>query len=506
MINYFPVSFKSTILRTYFSLRSRAVERFRRHPAATQREQLERLLRECAHTAFGQRYGFGGIRTPEAFAQRVERFDYDTFRPYIDRMLAGERDVTAPGRVRWFARSSGTTSDRSKYLPVTDASLRRCHTRGLRDVATFYVGQYPSTRVFEGKTLTLGGSCSAHDGVVAGDLSALLVERTPFWSGWFRAPRRATALLSDFDEKVERICRECASEPITAFAGVPSWNLALMRRMVECTGRRNLCEVWPRLELFAHGGVGFEPYRAAFRELIPSDGMHYMETYNASEGFFAIADDASRDDMLLMLDYGTYYEFRDGDEVVPLEGVRCGGRYALLISSCNGLWRYEPGDVVEFTATDPYRIRVAGRTRQFINAFGEELVMENAERAVTAAAAAAGAVVAEYTAAPRYMTLRERGAHEWIVEFHRAPERYETFAGALDRELMRLNSDYEAKRRSTMAPPVLHVVPAGTFDRWMLRRRKNKVPRLSNDRRVLEDVLATMVPRGEAAGVRTATE
>ena len=242
----------------------------------------------------------------------------------------------------------------SKYLPVTDVSLWRCHTRGLRDVATLYVGQYPSTQVFEGKTLTLGGTCSKSGGIVVGDLSALLVERTSFWSGWFRTPRRETALLADFDEKVERICRECASERVTAFAGVPSWNLALLRRMVEYTGRRNLCEVWPHLELFAHGGVGFEPYRAAFRELIPSAGMHYMETYNASEGFFAIADDASRDDMLLMLDYGTYYEFRDGDEVVPLEGVQAGRRYAMLISSCNGLWRYELGDVVEFTGTKHY--------------------------------------------------------------------------------------------------------------------------------------------------------
>lgn len=496
------MSFKSTILRTFFSLRSRSVERFRRHPAQTQRKQLERLLRENAQTEFGRRYDFATIRTPEEFARRVDRFDYGSFKYYIDRMMSGRADVAAPGRVRWFARSSGTTSERSKFLPVTDVSLWRCHTRGLRDVATFYVGQYPATRVFEGKTLTLGGSCSKQHGIVTGDLSALLVERTPFWSGWFRTPRRETALLQDFEQKVERICRECSGERVTAFAGVPSWNLALLRRMVEFTGRRNLCEVWPRLELFVHGGVGFEPYRAAFRELIPSEEMHYMETYNASEGFFAIADDISRDDMLLMLDYGTYYEFRDGEEIVPLEGVQAGRRYAMLISSSNGLWRYELGDVVEFTSVDPYRIRVAGRTRQFINAFGEELVMENAERAMAAAAAVTGAVVGEYTAAPRYMTLQGRGAHEWIVEFDRAPQNFETFAETLDHELMRLNSDYEAKRRSTMAPPEMHVVPAGTFARWMLRRGKNKVPRLANDRRILEDVLATLTEQGAAAGAQ----
>ena len=471
-------------------MRSRSVERFRRRPAETQRKELERLLRECARTEFGRRYGFGEIRTPEAFAQRVERFDYTSFKPYVERMMAGEADVAAPGRVRWFARSSGTTSERSKYLPVTDVSLWRCHTRGLRDVATLYVGQYPSTRVFEGKTLTLGGTCSKSGGIVVGDLSALLVERTSFWSGWFRTPRRETALLADFDEKVERICRECASERVTAFAGVPSWNLALLRRMVEYTGRRNLCEVWPHLELFAHGGVGFEPYRAAFRELIPSAGMHYMETYNASEGFFALADDPSRSDMLLMLDYGNFFEFRSGDTVVPLEGVECGKVYAMLITSNNGLWRYEIGDTVEFTSTNPYRIRFAGRTRQYINVFGEELIVDNADRALLAACNETGAVVGEYTVAPCYMSLRERGAHEWILEFEREPDSREHFAEALDRELRAVNSDYDAKRRTTLERQRLTVVGHGRFLAWMRARGKNKVPRLVNDRRVADEILA----------------
>jgi len=496
------MSFRSVILRAWFSQRERSIDRFRRRPVETQERMFRRLLRRGRLTEFGDRYDLRHIRSVEQFQSQVETFDYETFKPYVERMMEGVRSVAYPGRVSLFARSSGTTSDRSKYIPVTMESLWWNHTLGMRDVATVFSANYPKSRVFEGKTLTLGGSCSREGRNLVGDLSALLIHETTFWSGWFRAPRTEMAIIPDFDEKVERICRECASERVTAFAGVPSWNLALLRRMVEYTGRRNLCEVWPHLELFAHGGVGFEPYRAAFRELIPSAGMHYMETYNASEGFFAIADDASRDDMLLMLDYGTYYEFRDGDEVVPLEGVQAGRRYAMLISSCNGLWRYELGDVVEFTSTDPYRIRVAGRTRQFINAFGEEVVMENAERAVTVAAEATGAVVSEYTAGPRYMTLHGRGAHEWIVEFGRAPESFDAFVQKLDGELMRLNSDYEAKRRSTMAPPEMHVVPAGTFARWMLRRGKNKVPRLANDRRVLEDVLATTAEQDAAVGVR----
>lgn len=482
-------------------MRSRSVERFRRRPAETQRKELERLLRECARTEFGRRYGFGEIRTPEAFAQRVERFDYTSFKPYVERMMAGEADVAAPGRVRWFARSSGTTSERSKYLPVTDVSLWRCHTRGLRDVATLYVGQYPSTRVFEGKTLTLGGTCSKSGGIVVGDLSALLVERTPFWSGWFRTPRRETALLADFDEKVERICRECASERVTAFAGVPSWNLALLRRMVEYTGRRNLCEVWPHLELFAHGGVGFEPYRAAFRELIPSAGMHYMETYNASEGFFAIAEEPGRQEMLLMLDYGTYYEFLPTDRLgdptaaVPLEGVQTGVNYAMIITNCNGLWRYMIGDTVQFVSTSPYTIRITGRTKHYINAFGEEIVIDNAESAMHDACTATGAEVAEYTVAPVYMEGRSKGAHEWVVEFRTPPVSLPKFTQAVDEGLKRVNSDYEAKRfkDTTLTEPKITVVPAGTFEHWLRAHGKvggqNKVPRLYNDRTYAEELI-----------------
>ena len=456
---------------------------------------FRRLLRRGRMTEFGERYDLRHIRTVEQFESLVATFDYETFKPYIEQMRAGAWNVTWPGRVSLFARSSGTTSDRSKYIPVTRESLWRNHTLGMRDVATVYAANYPRSRVLEGKTLTLGGSCIAEGRNLVGDLSALLIHETKFWSGWFRAPRIETAIIADFDAKCEAICRECTGEHITAFAGVPSWNLALMRRVLEYTGRRNLLEVWPDLEMFAHGGVEFTPYRRSFEELIPSDGMHYMETYNASEGFFAIADDASRNDMLLMLDYGIYYEFRDGEEIVPLEGVRTGRRYAMLITSSNGLWRYELGDVVEFTSTDPYRIRIAGRTRQFINAFGEELIMENAERAIAAAAARTGAVVGEYTAAPRYMTLQGRGAHEWIVEFDRLPEEpgsAERFATILDEELRRVNSDYDAKRSSTMDRLVLHVAPHGTFEGWMLRRGKNKVPRLSNDRRVVEEILNWM--------------
>ncbi|MDE5906709.1 MAG: GH3 auxin-responsive promoter family protein, partial [Alistipes sp.] len=409
------MSLRSTIGKAWFSLRMRAIDDFRRHPLETQERMLRETLRRGRKTAFGHRYALETIRTPEQFAATVPTFDYETFKPWIERMRKGERDVTAPGRVNLFARSSGTTSDRSKYIPVTRESLWHNHTLGMRDLATLVAETNPRTKLFDGKTLTLGGSYRREEGNLAGDLSALLIHETALASRWIRAPKSETATIPDFDRKAEAIARECAKQRIVAFAGVPSWNLALMRRVLEYTGKENLLEVWPELELFAHGGVEFAPYRRSFEKLIPTPRMRYMETYNASEGFFALADDPARNDMLLMLDYGTYYEFRDGEEIVPLAGVQPGRSYAMLITSNNGLWRYEIGDRVEFTSVAPYRIRFAGRTRQYINVFGEELIADNAERALERACAATGAVVAEYSVAPCYMSLEERGAHEWIV-------------------------------------------------------------------------------------------
>ncbi|MCM1151505.1 MAG: GH3 auxin-responsive promoter family protein [Alistipes sp.] len=483
------MSLRSTIGKAWFSHRMRAIDRFRRDPEEAQERMFREALRRGRGTAFGREHALETIRTPEEFRAKVPAFDYESFKPWIERMMAGERDVAAPGRVDLFARSSGTTSDRSKYIPVTRESLWRNHTLGMRDLATLVAEANPRTKLFDGKTLTLGGSCRREGRNLVGDLSALLIHQTALISRGIRAPKSRTATIPDFDRKAEAICRECVGERIVAFAGVPSWNLALMRRVLEYTGKKNLTEVWPELELFAHGGVEFAPYRRSFEALIPAPGMRYMETYNASEGFFALADDPARDDMLLMLDYGTYYEFRTGDEIVPLEGVRAGGTYAMLITSNNGLWRYEIGDRVEFTSVAPYRIRFAGRTRQYINVFGEELIVDNADRALAKACDRTGAVVAEYSVAPCYMSLRERGAHEWIVEFERRPDDPERFAEALDEALRETNSDYDAKRRTTLERQRLTIVTPGTLLEWMRDRGKNKVPRLSNDRRAADDML-----------------
>jgi hypothetical protein len=441
----------------------------------------------------------------EKFQSQVPVRDYEQLFPYIERMRGGEWDVLWSGETRWFARSSGTTGAKSKYIPVTSDGLRDCHLQGPRDCIAFNAQRYPNTGIYGGKTLTLGGSRRIEregEHAMTGDLSAIMIENTPRAADLWRVPKRETALLSDFEQKVERICRECARRDVRSLAGVPSWNLVMLRRVLEYTNKSNILEVWPRMELFIHGGVNFAPYRDVYRQLIPSDGMHYMETYNASEGFFGIADEFG-DDMLLMLDYGMFYEFLptahldDPSKAVPIEGVRTGVNYAMIITSSGGLWRYMIGDTVQFTSCSPYRIRVSGRTRQYINAFGEEVIVDNAERALLAACRETGAEVAEYTAAPVYMELDTKGAHQWVVEFGRQPAGgVEAFAAALDRALTGVNSDYEAKRwrDTTLLEPVVVAVPPGTFLQWMAARGKtggqNKVPRLSNDRTYVEEILS----------------
>jgi hypothetical protein len=493
------------ILGAAFASRLGAVDRFRRHPAEVQHEQLRGLSAKGSSTAFGRDHGMQRGWSIEKFQSQVPVRDYEAFFPYIERARLGEKGVLWPGETRWFARSSGTTGAKSKYIPVTRDSLWQSHMQGPKDCIAFNVDRHPDTRVYGGKTLTLGGSRRIEregENALTGDLSAILIENIPDFANHWRVPRTETALLPDFEQKVERICRECSCEDVRSLAGVPSWNLVMLKRLLEYTGKNNLLEVWPRLELFIHGGVNFAPYREVYRQLIPSKGMHYLETYNASEGFFGISDDFS-EDMLLMLDYGMFYEFLpvaqldDPTKAVPLEGVRTGVNYAMIISGSGGLWRYLIGDTVRFTSIAPYRIRISGRTRQYINAFGEELIVDNAESAMSAACVATGAEVAEYTAAPVYMELDTKGAHQWIVEFRRPPHDGEdAFAVALDVALMEVNSDYEAKRwrNTTLLAPVVTAVPVGTFDRWMADRGKsggqNKVPRLANNRQYVDDILA----------------
>lgn len=490
------MSFRSKLIQAIFAPRRAELRRALADPLTTQNQQLQWLLKRGSRTEIGRQFDMRTIKSIEQYMARVETFDYDAYSPYIDRARRGERDVVWNGEVKWFARSSGTT-DRSKYIPVTTDGLLHSHTQGTRDVAAIASSLFPDTRAYDGKLLTLGGSRRVEregERALTGDLSAILIENTRSVSGWFRTPSREVALIADFNEKVEAICRQTTTQNVTCFAGVPSWNLMLMQKVLEYTGKETICDVWPNLELFVHGGVGFAPYAEHYKRIIPSERMRYVNTYNASEGFFSIADASEQEDMLLMVDYGTFYEFDNGHEIVPLEGVNVGEVYELIISSCNGLWRYRIGDTITFTSTKPYRIKIVGRTKQFINVFGEELMVANAEQALSYASRETGADVSEYTVAPVYMTNREKGRHQWIIEFAKEPNNINRFAELLDSQLQSVNSDYDAKRHSTLAAPQICSVEKGTFLGWLASQGKvggqNKVPRLANTRQYVDSLEA----------------
>ena len=463
------------------------IERLVRRAVERQYATLDSLLRQGENTSFGREFGLRSIRGAEDFMRRVPRFDYDSYEGYINRMRQGEHNVAVEGRISMFARSSGTSS-RSKYIPLTRRALRRNHLRGMADVVSLYLDSHPASRLFDGLTLTLSGTTHREGKALVGDLSALMVAAIGDWSALFRAPSRRVAEIENFDQKCDAICRECAGQRIVALAGVPSWNMALLRRLLALTGRRTVKEVWPDVELFMHGGVSFRPYRDAF-DCVMGGQIEYLESYNASEGFVAIAERCGSDEMLLMPDYGCYYEFAQGATVVPLEGVRRGEEYALLMSSENGLWRYELGDVVRFTSVDPYRLQVVGRTKQYINAFGEELMIGNAEEALLRACMVTGAVVEEYTISPIFLPS-SKGYHRWVVEFAREPDSLATFVEELDSTLRERNSDYDAKRASVMYRASVEVVPRGTFHRWQMQSHRRKVPRMMADSKLSDEVLA----------------
>ena len=498
------MSYSAKIINKISGKRLQQIDRFRDDPHKVQQEQYTKLLDGADGCSYLGDRKISSISTPEDFRQRLPIVDYDSYHTEIDKVRDGQADVLWGSPVRWFARSSGTTGDRSKYIPVTKASLWDCHYRGAMDVTMLFAHHHPESKAYDGKALTLGGSHKLDEStnILSGDLSAILIRNTPGWANLKRIPSADVALIPDFEEKVQKICEQTTGKNVTSFAGVPSWNMVLMNRILDYTGKDNLLEVWPNLSLFMHGGVSFIPYREQYRRLIPSDDMKYIETYNASEGFFAIQDDPSSSDMLLMLDYGIYYEFLplsdldDHSKAVPLEGVKKGVNYAMIISTNGGLWRYMIGDTVKFTSLTPYKINITGRTKQYMNAFGEEIIVDNADRALGAACDATGAVISEYTAAPVYMSGREKGAHEWLVEFERQPSDLARFTDELDENLQKLNSDYEAKRfrDTTLQKPQVTVARAGLFYEWMASRGKvggqNKVPRLSNDRTYMDPLQA----------------
>ena len=488
-----------------FVPRQKELERYISGGADLQRQVLEHLVGTAKDTEYGRNHLFGATRSYEDFVRNVPVNTYEELKGDIDRMRHGERDVLWPGRVKWYAKSSGTTNDKSKFIPVSPDGLHDTHYRGGQDCVALYLRNNPHSRMFDGKGLILGGSHSPNynlPGSLVGDLSAILIENINPLVNMVRVPKKQTALLSDFEVKRDRIARETIGKNVTNLSGVPSWMLSVLSRVMELSGKRHLEEVWPGIEVFFHGGVAFTPYRSQYEQLITSPGMHYMETYNASEGFFGLQDDPADKSMLLMLDYGVFYEFIPMDEfgsdnptVVPLWGVETGRNYAMLISTTCGLWRYVLGDTVSFTQTNPYKFIITGRTKCFINAFGEELIVDNAEMALAYACDETGAEVTEYTAAPVFMDGRGKCRHQWLIEFARQPDDDGRFAWLLDKRLQELNSDYEAKRFKDITLQHLEVVRArtGLFNDWLRVKGKlggqHKIPRLSNSRDIIDQLL-----------------
>ena len=494
----------SPAISTLARLRSWRIDAWMHHPISAQREVLQDLVTAGQYTEIGRKYDFSKLFNTKTFKQASPIHEYDDLKPYVERIMAGEQNILWNTPINWFAKSSGTTSDKSKFIPVSQESLVDGHYKAAKDVLSLYYMQHPESDLLTGKGLVIGGShtvSSLHDEAFFGDLSAVLMQNTPFWGNWIRTPELKIALMDEWENKIEMLATTTMQENVTSVSGVPTWTLVLFQRILELTGKQNMKEVWPSLELYMHGGVSFHPYKEQFKKLIGAD-VQYLEMYNASEGFFAAQDKPNSEGMLLFLDHGIFYEFmpieeygKEEPQTIGLKDVELDKLYAPVISTNGGLWRYLIGDTITFTSLTPFRIKVSGRLKLFINAFGEELIIENAEKAIAEACKETDAIVIDYTAGPVYFSDNGNGAHEWLVEFEKAPNNIEKFSTVLDEALKKQNSDYEAKRYKGIAlrEPLVRPLPNGHFNKWLKTKNKlggqHKVPRLSNDRIILEEIL-----------------
>jgi hypothetical protein len=499
------MAFINTVISWYLRKRESNIQRIISSPHEVQEEVFLKLIRAAKDTEWGRTYNYAAMRNVEDFKRMVPVGNYETHQPYIERIMKGEQNILWPTEVRWFAKSSGTTAGKSKFIPVTYESLEECHFQGGKDAMLMYLLNNPNSEMFEGKGLIMGGSHQLNqlqDETYYGDLSAVMMQNMPFWAHYFRTPELSIAIMDNWDHKIEKMAHATVNENVTNISGVPTWTIMLIEKLFEITGKNNVADIWPGLELYIHGGVGFKPYKERFQRLIRKSGMQYLETYNASEGFLGIQNRLNKSDMLLMLDYGIYYEFMPMSEygkshpkTYCLHEVEPDNNYAIVISSNAGLWRYIIGDTIRFTSVNPYLFKISGRTKHYINAFGEELIVENADMALAKTCSTLGATIADYTAAPVFFDNSQIGTHEWLIEFVRPPENFDMFADCLDKNLKQLNSDYEAKRFNNIAMtfPIVKNVPSGTFHNWMKARGKlggqHKVPRLSNDREYIDDIL-----------------
>ena len=485
-------------------MRHGRIEEWMNEPIAVQREVLQDLITHGQYTEFGRKYGLKEIFTIRNFKQAVPIHEYDDIKPYINRLMDGEDQLLWNTPVTWFAKSSGTTSDKSKFIPITQESLDDCHFQAAKDVLTLYYNINNDSDLLTGKSLVIGGShqiSKINDEIQYGDLSAVLLQNTPFWGQWIRTPELSIALMDEWEGKIEQLALSTIEENVTSIAGVPTWTMVLIKRILEITGKSTLKEVWPNLELYGHGGVSFTPYREQFKKLI-GPGVTYLDIYNASEGFFAAQNDPDEEGMILFLNHGIFYEFmpveeygKENPRTIGLKEVEIGKNYALVISTNGGLWRYLVGDTVQFVSVYPFKIKVTGRLKQYINAFGEEVIADNADKAIAIACEKTGLVVNDYTAAPVYFGDDTKGAHEWLIEFEKGPENMDAFTFELDCALKTLNSDYEAKRYKDIAlvMPLVHSLDKNVFHEWLRSKGKlggqHKVPRLSNDRVYVDEIL-----------------
>ena len=499
------MDFLTKTVLPFFRYRLKQIESHVMHADAVQQKQLSRLIDVSKQTEWGKKYDYKSIRNYETFQERIPIQQYDDVKPYVERMLQGEQGLIWPTPVKWFAKSSGTTNDKSKYLPVSKEILWRCHYKGGFDAVALYLGNNPSSNFFGRKGLILGGShkpVALNQHAHCGDLSAVLLQQLNPLVNLVRVPPKRIILMDEWESKIKAIVENTWNKDLNSISGVPSWMLVLIKALLERTGKESLTEVWPNLEVFFHGGISFSPYRAQYKALIPSDKMHYVETYNASEGFFGIQSDLNDPSMLLTLDYGIFYEFipmseieREQPTVLPLEAVATGVNYAMVITTCGGLWRYLIGDTIRFTSTNPYKFIITGRTKHFINAFGEELMVDNADKGMARACELTGAKVKEDTAAPQFMLNAAQGKHQWFIEFEKMPSSLSEFARILDSTLQQLNSDYEAKRYRSMSLLPPEIIPAreGVFYEWLKEKGKlggqHKIPRLSNQRTHIDQLL-----------------
>lgn len=481
------------------------IQNWTNHPVAAQREVLQNLVTAGQYTVYGKKYHFTRLFTVKDFKKNVPIREYDDLRPYILRMMEGEENVLWNTPVNWFAKSSGTSSDKSKFIPISDESLQDNHFQANKDVLTNYYKNFPGSDLLTGKGLVIGGSHQINklnDDIQYGDLSAVLMQNSPFWGQWLRTPELSIALLDEWETKIEQLAQATADENVTSIAGVPTWTLILLKRILEIKNKATIKEVWPNLELYINGGVSFVPYREQFKQIIGAP-INYLEVYNASEGFFAAQEKPDDDGMTLFTEHGIFYEFMPVEEygkpspqTVGLNEVELNKNYALVISTTGGLWRYLVGDTIRFTSLNPYRIIVSGRLKHYMNAFGEEVIVDNSDKAIAMASQKTNSIVSDYTAAPVYFSSNNNGAHEWLIEFEKEPESLDQFTAALDTELKNTNSDYEAKRHKDIAlrMPLVRMLPKGTFSQWLRSKGKlggqHKVPRLSNERKYIEEILS----------------